>query len=91
MDVLRQPGLHLSGSMDRMAVDNEEYLPPSLTQEASEEVDEHLGAKSRLKDHEVQPSSIRDGRDHVAAETLSGAGDHRSLPAAWVGSNWEKA
>jgi len=53
-----------------MAVYNQEHLLPSLLDQATDEVKEHLIAKALPEDHEIEPALVGNGRDHIAPEAL---------------------
>ena len=63
--------------MDRMTIDNQKHLAARLPDQAAQESEQHLPGESLLEHHESQPPQIADGGDHVAAKSLSGAGDDR--------------
>jgi len=59
-----------------VAVRNQEYFPPRLprqSQETAEEVHKYPRGEALTENHEGQPPSIGDRRDHVAPEALTGA------------------
>jgi hypothetical protein len=72
--------------MDRMPINNEKHFAVDLTQEPSEESQEHLSTKFLLKDHEIEMPPIRESRDHVAPKPFPRSGNDRSLPTTPIGA-----
>jgi hypothetical protein len=62
--------------------DQDDLLPFLLAKKAVKEVDEHRGDEFLLEDPELQVALVGDRRDHVRAEALAGALDHRRA-AGW--------
>src|SRR5271154_235105 len=81
LSVHLDPLFHLLGAVHGMPVeDQDDLLPLALADETVQEVDEHAGDEFVLEHPEGQVSLVGDRRDHVRAEPLSGAFDHRGLP-----------
>lgn len=71
----------------RVPVENQDdLLPVALADQAVQEVDEHGGHEFLLEHPEGQVALVGHRRDHVRAEPLAGALDHRGLPDRRPGS-----
>ena len=86
MGVLFNPLFYLYRMMDRVTIDNEEYLALNLAQETPEKPQEDFGVEAVFEHHEIEPSLISDSRNHIAAKTLPGSGDNRRLTTPAIGS-----
>jgi len=72
-----------------VTIHNQKHLLPGLprqAQQTAKKIQKHPRRKTLSENHEGQPSSIGDGRDHVAAKPLTRTKDHWRLPAPSVGS-----
>ena len=78
--VFFEPARRGRRNVHRMRVDDEENLALMLTKKATEELQENRGCKPFLENHEEKFAAIGDGREHIAAKTLSGPGNHRRFP-----------
>lgn len=77
--VFFHPRFDLNRAMDRVAVDNEKHFALYLTHQTPEELQKHLRTKPPLEYHEIETSSIGDGRNHVATKSLSSPWNHWRL------------
>lgn len=75
-----QPLLHRSRPVDGMTIHDEINPAWHLPLQSSQKIDEHPAPKFLVQNHEIQLASVRDRRNHAAAETLSRPPDHRRLP-----------
>src|SRR5258705_9330530 len=72
--MLIQPALYRSRFMDRVTVGNQKYFSLGLSrqsQQTAKKIQKHPRRETLTKNHEGQPPSIGDGRDHVAAKALT--------------------
>ena len=63
----------------RVLIHDQDYLPANLSPESLQKPDEYPCIEPLLEYHEIKPSPVSDGRNHVAAEAPSCAGDHGRL------------
>src|ERR1700687_4902201 len=83
--VLREPRLGNPRPVDRVPVQDEEDLPPDLAHQPFQKLEEHRCPELFFKDHEVQPPSVRDSGDHVAAKPPSRTPNDRRPAASTIG------
>ena len=79
---LRVPGhkaLGGSGSVYRMPIDNQIDPAVELFEQPRQELHEDRRLELAREHHEGERPLVGDGRDHVAAEALTGGPDHRGL------------
>ncbi len=86
MVVFFQPLFYLSRTMDRMAINNEKYFAIALSHQTSEKLCKHVRPKPLFKHHKIQTSPVRNRRNHIATETLSGSGNNRCLTTTAIGA-----
>src|SRR5260370_18728679 len=88
--MLIQPALYRSSLMDGVTVGNQKYFSLGLSrqpQQTTKKIQKHSCRETLPENHEGQPPSLGDGRDHVAAKALARSKDHWRLPAPSVGSS----
>jgi hypothetical protein len=69
--ILFEPLLHFACYMNRMLINNQKHIPRDLTGQSPQKLHKHLGLKPMLEDHEVQLSTIRNGRNHITSKLLA--------------------
>src|SRR3989338_473744 len=78
--VLAQPLLERPRAVHRVAVHDQEHLSLHLPEEQAEEADEHPRREAAPEHHEGELPPVRDRGEHVAAEALASAWNHRGSP-----------
>jgi hypothetical protein len=76
-----QPGPHDLRPVHRVAIHDEEDRGSAVPQQAPEKPEEQRHAEPLLEHHERELAPVRDDGEHVAAEPLPRARDHRGLAA----------
>lgn len=74
-----KPTFDLSRTMHRMTIDDQKHLLGVLLNQPTQKMDHHRCRESLGKYHKCQSTPVGNGRDHVAAKTLTGAWNHRCV------------
>ena len=78
--VLGNPSANTPGTMRRVTVDNQEYLPVVLLlNQPTHEIDEHPTVELGLIHHKRQMAFVGNRRNHIATESLSRPRNYRRL------------
>ena len=76
----RDPFANAAGPMNGVPVDDQKDLPMArLFEQTFEELKEDAQTELPLEDHEREMTPVGNRRDHIAAESLAGSGNHRRL------------
>lgn len=84
--VLCRPALHSGSPLHRMPIDNKEGLPSGVADQPPQEQHTHGGREAPFENHQCQPPSVGDGRDHVTTKSPSCAGHDGCLATATPGA-----
>src|ERR1051326_2643878 len=82
--MLLHPTLDRLRLMHWMLIQDHEELSSCLADQSAQEPLQHGCTKGLLEDHESQMSVVGNRRDHVAAQSLAGTGDHWRATSASV-------
>ena len=74
-----EPARRLAGLVRRVFVHDQNYLSTYLTQKPFQKSNEHPCVEALLEHHEAKSPPVGDGGNHIAAEALTCAGNHRRL------------
>ena len=74
------PTFDLFGTMNRMTVHNQKYLPQTLFDQPTKKLDHHRSSEWFLEYHKSQSPPVGNCRYHIAAKTLACTGNDRCLP-----------